>query len=482
MVRKLLLLIIPPQKGLLKGFATGIVSLAEYLSQKKAESFVDVQIIDYSQDTPEEVFIDSLKYAGVENLVVGVTTTTASYQSAIDVAKSYKQNIPSCNVIFGGHHASADPETVLRNNIGIVDYIIAGEGEVALYNFLHDFPQVRNTPNLIYIDKSDIIKNTHAPLLSQEDLDLIMLGYKERKLYGHAGKFDTITYVSARGCPLQCSFCAVANQKMRTKSTKKVCEDISQILDLGFNTIAIEDNFFAHSHVRTMELCSSLSEVRKSYPSFRWDCQTRVESLKNPDIIMAMERAGCYAVYLGVEALNYDHLIYLGKSKTPDRYLELLSDLVIPNLLKSSVNCFINIQFGIPGSNSQHDSQTISTLAAIGKRAASMRKKVTVFPMLHVIYPGTKHYFDGVTVGYFSKDVFERFTQWEASQISLYNWMGDNFAHGTGGIPQGILNKEKLREGKFEIITDKVLEIQNLLSKVKYMEGISLFEYKPFIN
>lgn len=482
MCQKRLLLIIPPQKGLLKGFATGIVSLAEYLALKQNDINTDIEILDYSICSPDEVKMHSLDYGKDQNLIVGITTTTASYQSALYVAKNFKRSNAGCTVIFGGHHASADPENILRNHPGIVDYIITGEGEIALYEFMRDFPKIDNISNLVYLKDQKVIKNKIAPFLSEDDLNLISMSYKETELYGHLGKFETITYVSARGCPLKCSFCAVANQKMRAKSTHKVKEDIFKLVKRGFDTIAIEDNFFAHSPTRTFELCNELESLQKEITPFKWDCQTRVESLKNPDIIKVMEKAGCYAVYLGVEALNQEHLIYLGKAKNPDRYLELLFETVIPNMLTSNVGCYINLQLGIPGSNGSHHRQTMEALRKIGAMAKRENKSITVFPMLHVVYPGTKHYYDGVYYKTYTSDVFEYFTKWEATQTNLYGWLGENFAHGTGGIPQGILNAERLKENIFEILPDKILEIQNQLSEIKRIAGIKVFEYKPFIT
>jgi len=481
MARKRLLLIIPPQKGLLKGFATGIVSLAEYLALKQNEIDTDIEILDYSLFGADEVKIHSLDYANIENLIVGVTTTTASYQSALYVAKNFKRSNTKCTVIFGGHHASADPENILRSHQGVVDYVITGEGEIAIYEFIKNFPTIENASNLVYLKDDKIVRNKIAPFLSEADLDLISLSYKETELYGHPGKFDTITYVSARGCPLKCSFCAVANQKMRAKSVHKVKEDINKLLQLGFNTIAIEDNFFAHSPTRTFELCKELEALQKETSPFKWDCQTRVESLKSPEIINAMEKAGCYAAYLGVEALNYEHLIYLGKTKNPDRYLELLFDVVVPNMLNSNVDCYINLQLGIPGSNGSHHKQTMESLQKVGTMAKKKEKHVTVFPQLHVVYPGTKHYYDAVAEKRFNENIYETFTIWEAKQNNLYGWMGENFAHGTGGIPEGVINKDLLRESEFRVEPEKVLQIQNQLSEIKRIPGIEIFEYKKYL-
>jgi hypothetical protein len=100
-----------------------------------------------------------------------------------------------------------------------------------------------------------------------------------------------------------------------------------------------------------MDLCTALERMQQTV-SFRWDCQTRVESLARPGVIDAIARAGCDAVYVGVEALDADTLIYLGKTDRPDRYVDTLFTVVVPQLLASSINCYINLQYGVVGDTS----------------------------------------------------------------------------------------------------------------------------------
>ena len=114
--------------------------------------------------------------------------------------------------------------------------------------------------------------------------------------------------------------------------------------------------------------------------------------------------------------------------------------------------------------------------------AKEKKKYITVFPMLHVVYPGTNHFTEGIFSKSFTSNIFESFTIWEANQTNLYNWLGENFAHGTGGIPQGILDADRLKENTFQIVPEKILEIQNQLSDIKHTSGIKVFEYKPFIT
>jgi len=68
-------------------------------------------------------------------------------------------------------------------------------------------------------------------------------------------------------------------------------------------------------------------------------------------------------------------------------------------------------------------------------------------------------------------------------QTPVLNWLGKHFAHGTGGIPVGILNPEVLRAGCFEMHTrqiielDAVMRIDSILTDLDELEGISVFKY-----
>jgi radical SAM superfamily enzyme YgiQ (UPF0313 family) len=482
-----LILVMPPQPGLLNGFATGLISIANYVQDQLPA--VRVQLLDLStthlSSLEPTILHKGLSFA--KNTVVGITTTTASYQSALGVASAFKKLTVrgvKFTTVLGGHHVSADTEVVLQNHAPEeVDYIVVGEGEIAMTEFLRRFPNVCSTPGLAFKHNDLIQMNPSAPLLVERELDTIPITFKERGFLGTPGKFGHVTYVSARGCPLKCAFCSVANQKIRARSVPRVVEDIRRLVDLNFSRIAIEDNFFAHAPKRTSELCEALAALRRKGLKFTWDCQTRIESMDRAGLVPLMERAGCEAVYLGVESLNLDQLTYLNKTPNPERYLDRLRQRVVPALLESDIECFINLQFGLPGENKKHHEVTKAFLKDLGLEAARRNKRITIFPMLHVVYPSTEHFFSGLRQQKFPRDIFETFTFWESRQTPVLNWLGKHFAHGTGGIPIGILNSEVLRSGVFEmqdreiIKFGAVMQIDSILTDLDGLEGIRVFKY-----
>ena len=76
----------------------------------------------------------------------------------------------------------------------------------------------------------------------ESELDQIGPAFSDNSLRSAAGKFGHVTYVSARGCPLTCSFCVVRASPIRAKSIQTVVNDIRYLVaDLGYRALAIEE-------------------------------------------------------------------------------------------------------------------------------------------------------------------------------------------------------------------------------------------------
>jgi len=199
-----------------------------------------------------------------------------------------------------------------------------------------------------------------------------------------------------------------------------------------------------------------------------------------------MAKAGCEAVYIGVESVHPEQLTYLNKTPNPSKYLETLTQIVVPALLNTDIACYLNLQFGLPGETEKHEHSTCATLASLGQLAAAKGKTITIFPQLHVVYPGTVHFQQGVSQGRFPRNVFETFTKWEFRQTPVLYWLGEHFAHGTGGIPEGILKPELLRDGGFEDVDEvvdskAVFRISAVLRAIDRIRGVRTFNYGDYI-
>lgn len=478
-----LLLVVPPQRGLLEGFSTGLVAIANYI-QLHAPT-VQIRFVDLglTEEHRLEAAVSEALLQARGRVFVGITGTTASYQSMLKTAAAFKGLQPSAIIVVGGHHVTSQDEIVLRRH-RFIDFVIRGEGEVALLALVQHHTDPSMVPNLTWRRGDAIVRNPEAPLLQESDLDRLRPTFKGGGLRSAAGKFDHVTYVSARGCPLKCAFCVVRASAIRAKSAARVIEDIRYLVEeLGYRAFAIEDNFFAHQPKRTLALCEALRDLRSEL-DFTWDCQTRVESMRRPDIARAMAEAGCTAVYLGVEALVPKHLHYLRKTPHPERYLAELEETVVPNLLDCGLDPYINLQLALPGEVPEDRKTTEETLRRLGQIARRSGKAVTVFPQLGVLYPGTPHFNDALQGGVFDRfgeEVFEEFTAWEAEEEPILSYLGEHFAHGVGGIPLGLLDRVALGDGRFAFSPQRISTVSTQLRRMEELPGITVFRYGRYL-
>src|SRR4051794_35276630 len=95
----------------------------------------EVHILDMVIDGVDPGYVD-LFIRDHQIRVVGIGCMTCEFPAAVDEARRLKDAHPGIQIIFGGAHPSGDPEECLRT--GVVDYVVVGEGEIALTQLLND--------------------------------------------------------------------------------------------------------------------------------------------------------------------------------------------------------------------------------------------------------------------------------------------------------------------------------------------------------
>lgn len=473
-------LFIPPQRYVLEGISSGIISIASYVRQKASDVIVQIHDLSHATDYEVNYYLKDNNFHS-ERSFAGITTTTATYQSSLHLARKIKEINRDNIVVFGGHHAM-EQDTIILEHHHEVDIVVKGEGEKTMLNLLRQYPDLHNISGITFRN-GDTFKSTPLPaFLSQEEMDNINVNIDDLKILSPLGKFDYVTYVSARGCPLKCSFCAVSNEKVRRKSTQAVLKHLKYlVLTKEIKRIAIEDNFFAQSYKRTLELCNAIIEAKKNEPTFdfTWNCQTRVESLSKTELASIMRSAGCDAVYLGVENFDPYLLTYLGKTRNPSKYIEL-TEKVVESLLKQGIRCYINLQIGLPEEDELKKKNNILGLKRLAEIAKQKKSKLVIFPMLGVVYPGTALFHNLVKYG-ISPAIFEQYTLWEGSHDEMQEFLSCHFAHGTGGLPIGMLNIGNLKDNTFSIVEDRIFWIINYLEDLNKIPNAEVFDYSQYV-
>jgi radical SAM superfamily enzyme YgiQ (UPF0313 family) len=195
--------------------------------------------------------------------VVGISSLfTPYFREALEVAARVKK-VSDAIVVMGGSHASAVPESLLASPH--VDYVIRGEGEKPLVEFLRtlqDQTSVEKIANLAYKRNGELIFNPIQDNFPIDELPIPDLSDFAPATYTLAGKPMTFM-ITSRSCPHKCSFCSVHTTfgtDYRRRSLENVLEEIVLRYRQGYRVIDFEDDNLTYYKQTFKDLCRRLIE------------------------------------------------------------------------------------------------------------------------------------------------------------------------------------------------------------------------------
>ena len=243
--------------------------------------------------------------------LVGVQTN--QFPRALDLGRQFRAL--GVTVAVGGFHVSGcvamlpelPPDLKQAQALGMILY--AGEGEGRLAGFLRDIDAGAAKPLYNYLDDMPDMAAAAIPVLPRPVVT---------RVAGHYASFD-----AGRGCPYQCSFCTIINVQGR-KSRYRTADDVEAIVRAnaaqGVTRFFVTDDNFARN--RNWEpILDRLIELRENH-GFRIRLLLQVDTLchRIPGFIEKAARAGCNAVFIGLENINPESL--MGAKKRQNKIWE----------------------------------------------------------------------------------------------------------------------------------------------------------------
>ncbi len=228
--------------------------------------------------------------------MVCISSITSTANRAFQIADRFKkQGVP---VVLGGPHTTFLPDESLQH----ADYVVRGEGEETLVELL----DCLNHNTSLDAIKGLSYKNVHNETVHNPDRELIHdldnAPIPDFSLvYKWAAK--TVPIATSRGCPFGCKFCSVIpmfGRKYRFKSIERVIEELQTSASNREHVFFIDDNFAANKS-RTKELLRTIIDLNMK---FEWSAQVRTDVAKDHELLRLMEKAGCFAVFIGFESIN----------------------------------------------------------------------------------------------------------------------------------------------------------------------------------
>jgi radical SAM superfamily enzyme YgiQ (UPF0313 family) len=276
---------------------------------------VDIEIEAYDEcNTVVNVKAAAKRVRASDGGMIGLIGVQSNqYPRAIDLARQFRAlGLP---VVMGGFHVSGcismlqDRPEYIQEALDLGIHLFAGEAEGRMAEVLRDVAAGAAKPIYKYLNDLPEMAAAVYPILPRDVVT---------RVAGHYSSFD-----AGRGCPFQCSFCTIINVQGR-KSRYRTPEDVESIVRAnalqGITRFFVTDDNFARN--RNWEpILDRLIDLRERH-GFNIRLLIQVDTLchRIPNFIEKAARAGCTAIFLGLENINPESL--MGAKKRQNKIWE----------------------------------------------------------------------------------------------------------------------------------------------------------------
>lgn len=316
--------------------------------------------------------------------VVGIHSITDNRFKAIALAKELKKRNKNIIVLMGGPHFSLTAKNALEI-IPEIDYIIRGEGEKSVAQFLNILENkgdISEVSGLAYRTKSgEIMEKPLTDLIMNLD-ELPMPAWHLFDLEQYTKPIDgtnirSVGVLSGRGCPNVCVYCANARSVLRLRSPKNFVDEVEFLnKEYGYKGFDFWDDTLTmvNSHVRGV-----CEELLKRNLDIVWYARARVNTV-NKELLGLMKKAGCIRISYGVESGSPRILEIIKKNITIDQVKNAVQ-------WSSEVGMIVltNFMVNLPDETLDDLKQTIGLMKWIN----GVKNSCAAYGFT-VIYPGTE--------------------------------------------------------------------------------------------
>jgi anaerobic magnesium-protoporphyrin IX monomethyl ester cyclase len=294
--------------------------------------------------------------------IVGVTSTTLTYKSALQIAKITKEAHPSSLTVLGGSHVTFWDVEALQE-CPQLDVVVRKEGENTILELVERLEAGKDFHDILGVTckkGEEIVRNPDRPYI--EDLDSLPFPAHHLWPLDRLRKYGKVIFplMTSRGCVYWCEFCSAVRmfgRRYRMRSAKNVVDEIEYLhKTFGANNFTFYDDAFTVDQSRVKEICR---DIKNRNLRIKWDCGTRVDMVTK-DLLQKMKDSGCIAVWFGVEAGSQQVIDAMGKGFTPNRTRKAFKLAKEVGLMTIA-----SVVFGFPGETRETAWKTIKFVEEI---------------------------------------------------------------------------------------------------------------------
>ncbi len=372
----------PPTWALLLAQSTRSVGFKVNIIDSNAEDLTEDDIFNRIKDLSPKL-ICFVAYG--QNVNAGTVNMTGVIHIASHLKKK-KIDIPMS--IIGSHVQALPIETLKKEKM--IDFVFTNEAVYSLRNILKldsfNSKNLSKIKGIAYRDGNDVKITPAERVVPTEMMDIDLPGYawdllpfKEKPLdlyrapmwhaeYDFEKRTPYASLQTSLGCMFRCNFCminiinrndndevGVASNysQMRFWSTDFIIKEFDKLISMGVRTIRIVDEMFLLNPKYYVPLCKKLAERNKD-DSLRIWSYSRIDTVKRPEILELVRKAGIKWLALGIESGDKSIRLEVAKGKFEDVDVKK----VIERVHDADINVMANYIYGLPGDTKETINKT----------------------------------------------------------------------------------------------------------------------------
>jgi radical SAM superfamily enzyme YgiQ (UPF0313 family) len=258
--------------------------------------------------------------------LVGLSVMTFQRATARRVIALVRARKPGVRIVVGGYDPSLAPEAWTDPALG-VDVIVRGEGDVTFRELVRALEQrqpLSTVAGIWYRDGAEFVHTGHRAVAKLDGADIRPPNRAARALTGYTmmGRPADVVETS-RGCTFDCSFCSIIEMRGRNFHRfpiARVIEDITDAHTRGARSIFLVDDNITLDVDRFEQLCHAIIDAGLNRIDYLVQGMTAPIAARGAPLARLMRRAGFRYVFLGIENVLDEDLVFLKAKAKNSRY------------------------------------------------------------------------------------------------------------------------------------------------------------------
>lgn len=262
----------------------------------------------------------------------------------LKISNDLKKVNKDIKIVLGGPEVSFETRELMEAN-PYIDYVIAGEGEIAfrdLIEHLQGKKDIDSCKNIFYRKDESIIETKEQGYLLQNlnEIPSPFMNLKEEDI-----KNRIVYYESSRGCPFNCYYCLSSTLKgLRFFDIDRVKQDIKKIIELEAKQVKFVDRTFNAKKDYAIDLLSYIKEIDNGKINFHFEVTAHLMDEDMMDLFKDC-REGLFQFEVGVQSTNPKTLEAVGRFKDFDKLSEVVNRVAKGNNIHQHLDLIVGLPY-----------------------------------------------------------------------------------------------------------------------------------------